>query len=63
MSPFGVLNDESRSVTVVFDQALQFSDAVGVHPNDNTASIWLDFKSLRQVIGDHGNEIMLIKFD
>ena len=63
VSPFGVLNDESRSVTVVFDQALQFSDAVGVHPNDNTASVWLDFKSLCQVIEGHGTEIMLVNLD
>lgn len=63
VSPFGVLNDESRSVTVIFDQDLQFNGAVGVHPNDNTASVWLDFKPLRQVIEEHGNEVMLVKFD
>ena len=63
VSPFGVLNDESRSVIVVFDQELQFNDAVGIHPNDNTALVWLDFKSLRRVIEEHGNEIMLVKFD
>ena len=63
VSPFGVLNDESRSVTVVFDQELQFNDAVGVHPNDNTATVWLDFESLRRGVEEHGNEIMLVKFD
>ena len=63
VSPFGVLNDESTSVTVVFDQDLQFNDAIGVHPNDNTASVWLDFQSLRQVIEEHGNDILLVKFD
>ena len=63
VSPFGVLNDESGSVTVVFDQDLLFKGAVGVHPNDNTATVWLDFESLRRVIEEHGNEIMLVKFD
>ena len=63
VSPFGVLNDESRSVTVVLDQGLQFNDTIGVHPNDNTASVWLDFKSLRQVIEEHGNKIMLVRFN
>ena len=63
VSPFGVLNDEGKSVTVVFDQELQFNDAVGIHPNDNTATVWLDFESLRRVIEEHGNEIMLVKFD
>ena len=63
VSPFGVLNDESRSVTVVFDQSLQSSQAVGIHPNDNTASVWLDFKSLRRVIEEHGNPVKIIKMD
>ena len=63
VSPFGVLNDESGSVTVVFDQDLLFKGAVGVHPNDNTATVWLDFESLRRVIEEHGNKIMLVKFD
>ena len=63
VSPFGVLNDESRSVIVVFDQELQFNNAVGIHPNDNTATVWLNFESLRQVIEAHGNEIVLVKFD
>ena len=63
VSPLGVLNDESRSVTVVFDQELQCNDAIGVHPNDNTATVWLDFKALRRVIEEHGNEIILVKFD
>ena len=63
VSPFGVLNDESGSVIVVFDQELQSDDAVGIHPNDNTSSVWLNFKSLRRVIEEHGNEIILVKFD
>ena len=63
VSPFGVLNDERCSVTVVFDQSLQFSKAVGIHPNDNTASVWVDFKSLRRVIEEHGNPVKIIKFE
>ena len=51
------------SVTVIFDQCLQFSRNVGIHPNDNTASIWLDFKSLRRVIEDHGNPVKTMKFE
>ena len=62
VSPFGVLNDETCSVTVVFDQCLQFSRNVGIHPNDNTASVWVDFKSLRRVIEDHGNPVKTMKF-
>lgn len=39
VSPFGVLNDESRSVAVVFDEDLRSDKAVGIHPNDNTATV------------------------
>ena len=63
VSPLGALNDESRSVTVVFDEDLQGMDAVGVHPNDNTASVWLSFPALRGLIEEHGNEVVLVKLD
>ena len=63
VSPFGMLNDETCSVTVIFDQCLQFSRNVGIHPNDNTASVWVDFKSLRRMIEDHGNPVKTMKFE
>lgn len=61
VSPLGVLNDESRSVVVVFDEELRNNNAVGVHPNDNTASVWLAFRDLRGLIEEHGNEVVLTK--
>ena len=39
VSPLGILNDESESVIMVFDRDLVGNPAVGVHPNDNTATI------------------------
>lgn len=63
VSPLGILNDESKNVTVVFDEDLQANDAVGVHPNDNTASIWLKFSDLRRIIEGHGNKIVFAKFE
>lgn len=63
VSPFGVLNDESCSVTVIFDQSLQLSKVVGIHPNDNTASVWMDLGSLRRVIEEHGNPVKIVKFE
>lgn len=61
VSPLGILNDESKSVTVVFDEALKKDNAVGIHPNDNTASIWLAFQDLQKIIAEHGNNIIFIK--
>ena len=62
VSPLGVLNDESKSVTVVFDRALENDPAVGVHPNDNTATVWLRFADLKRVIEEHGNPVALVDF-
>lgn len=63
VSPFGVLNDESQSVIVVFDNDLRNDKAVGIHPNDNTATVWLAFSDLKKIIEEHGNEICFAKFD
>ena len=61
VSPLGILNDESKSVTVVFDKDLQFNNAVGIHPNDNTASIWITFDSINTIIKEHGNKVVFVK--
>ena len=63
VSPLGVFNDESRNVTVVFDEDLQGNPSVGVHPNDNTATLWLAFSDLKKLIEEHGNRVILTKFD
>ncbi len=61
VSPLGVLNDETHSVTVVFDRDLCHAKALGVHPNDNTATVWLSFRDLKKLIENLGNEIAYIK--
>lgn len=63
VSPFGVLNNDDKSVIVVFDKDLQNDKSVGVHPNDNTASVWLAFSDLKRLIEDHGNKICFASFD
>lgn len=63
VSPLGVLNDESRSVKVVFDKDLQGDMAVGVHPNENTATLWLSFEDLCGVIKNSCAEIITAEFE
>ena len=47
VTPLGVLNDETRSVQVFLDQDfLQEPGLVGVHPNENTATVWLKTEDL-----------------
>ena len=35
-------------------------DMIGVHPNDNTATVWLKAEDLVRLIGEHGNRIHVV---
>lgn len=39
VTPFGALNDPEGIVQVVFDEDLRSYSSLGVHPNDNTATL------------------------
>lgn len=61
VTPLGLLNDEDRKVTLYLDSA--FSDGlIGVHPNDNTATVWLRGSDLVKVIEEHGNTVIMADF-
>ena len=62
VSPLGLLNNEDKSVVMIFDRDLVGNEEVGVHPNENTATIWLKFSDLKKIIEEHGNEIVFAKF-
>ena len=55
VTPFGVLNDDELRVKVFFDSA--FGGLIGVHPNDNTATVWLNINDLADIIRRHGNSV------
>lgn len=61
VSPFGVINDESQSVIFIFDKEVQEQKRVGFHPNTNKATVYLDFKDVRKIIEDHGNDVVFIR--
>lgn len=57
VTPLGLLNDETRSVQFFLDKAfLEEPGLIGVHPNDNTATVWLKTRDLLQIIEDHGSQ-------
>lgn len=61
VSPFGLLNDAERSVIFCLDREfLDASGRIGVHPNDNTATVWLAAADLLSLIQEHGSPIRLI---
>jgi Ala-tRNA(Pro) deacylase len=56
VTPLGLLNDEERKITLYLDSAFG-NGIVGVHPNDNTATVWLKAKDLMRIISEHGNPV------
>lgn len=56
VSPFGILNDCDRRVSVFFDEDLFLNEGIiGVHPNDNTATVWIKVLDLVELLRKHGN--------
>ena len=60
VTPFGVLNDQEHLVTVLLDTALQ-NGLVGIHPNTNTATLWIQSGDLFRLIEHHGNAVQWIE--
>lgn len=61
VSPLGILNDDSRKVEVLLDKSLLSYKKIGVHPNENTATVFLYLKDLERVISDHGSRFAYIE--
>ena len=60
VTPLGLLNDEERKVTLLLDADVG-DGLVGVHPNDNTATVWIAAADLVRVIGEHGNKADVVE--
>ena len=62
VTPFGVLNDETRRVKVFLDSGfLKHDGLIGIHPNDNTATVWMKTLDLAELLKEHGNEVYVTK--
>lgn len=61
ISSFAVLNDDGREVIVVFDSELVGEKRFALHPNENTATIYMDFADVERIVKEHGNNIIYAK--
>ena len=62
VSPLGLLNDNELRVILYIDSELLLNDGIiGVHPCDNTATIFLYVNDLINIIKEHGNEVIIQK--
>ena len=60
VTPLGILNDEERRVHFYLDQEFQ-ENKIGIHPNENTATIWLQADDLMRLILVHGNDAEVVE--
>ena len=62
VTPFGLLNDSEKKVVFYLDESFRDgAGLIGVHPNDNTATVWLKADDLIRIIREHGNEARVVK--
>ena len=57
VSPLGLLNDKEKKTIFFLDNYFEDNSLIGIHPNDNTATIWLKAKDLITIIEEHGNQV------
>lgn len=60
VTPLGLLNDTECRVHFYLDSEFA-GNQIGVHPNDNTATVWMQAEDLVQLIQEHGNEVDITK--
>ena len=62
VTPLGLLNDGDRRVSFYLDASFCRPEAqkIGVHPNDNTATLWLQVEDLLRLIRAHGNPVHVV---
>ena len=64
VTPLGILNDDDRKVTFYIDKDFENEpNLIGVHPNDNTATVWLKTDDLINIIENHGNTVNIVEIN
>ena len=58
--PFGILNNEEKDVIVYFDKDYE-NKIMGIHPCDNTATVFVNTRDVVKLLKEHGNEIHFTK--
>ena len=62
VGPLGILNDTECRVHFYMDDEFK-GNRVGVHPNENTATLWMSADDLLNLIQDHGNIAEYVRMD
>ena len=62
VTPFGALNDKEHRVTIYLDDHFRDHE-ISVHPNDNTATVYLQGSALAELIREHGSRVEFIDLE
>ena len=63
VTPLGLLNDKELKVHFYIDKDFMNNEhIIGIHPNDNTATIWLKVEDLIDIIKENGNQVNVVEF-
>ena len=60
VTPLGLLNDADLRVHFYLDADFS-AGLIGVHPNDNTATVWMQAADLVRIIREHGNKVDIVE--
>ena len=60
VTPLGLFNDKECRVHFYLD-AVFIHHPIAVHPNDNTATVWMQADDLIALIKEHGNAVSMVE--
>ncbi len=61
VTPFEIFNDVQCRVNLVINESILSFKMIGIHPNENTATLWISPFDLQTIIEKHGNSIISLK--
>ncbi len=61
VTPLAILNDSDHIVEVIIDEEMTRKELIGIHPCDNTSTIWMRYADLETLIRENGNTIKKIR--
>ncbi len=61
VTPFGLLNDVEQKACLVLDKDLLQLPRIGVHPNENTATVWLPPGDLVTIMESKGKMVRIVQ--
>ena len=62
VTPFGLLSKEAERVEFYFDEDFM-GGIIGIHPCDNTATVWMKTDDLLQLLAARGHHAHITKID